>query len=123
MDESSSNVILDIGDLTKNFGKFTAVDSVSFKITKGSRVLLLGPNGAGKSTIIKCVMGLLNFSGHVVTDGVDARKNPEEARRRIGYIPQQLAYYDNLTVYDQARFICKLKHSDEAKIEQNLKKV
>jgi ABC-2 type transport system ATP-binding protein len=88
-------------------------------IAKGSR----GPNGAGKSTIIKCVMGLLNFSGEIFTDGVDSRKDSEEARRRIGYIPQQLAYYDNLTVYDQTLFICKLKKANLARIEENLKKV
>ncbi|MFI5421537.1 MAG: ABC transporter ATP-binding protein [Nitrososphaerales archaeon] len=125
MDSSSPspNSILEVSHLRKNFGKFYAVDDVTFSIAKGSRVLLLGPNGAGKSTIIKCVMGLLNFSGQIYADGVDAHKDSEEARKRIGYIPQQMAYYDNLSVYDQTLFICKLKKANTTKIEENLKKV
>lgn len=124
MDTSgSTDSILTVTNLRKNFGKFVAVDNVSFSVQRGSRVLLLGPNGAGKTTIIKCVMGLLNFSGDIITDGVDSRKDPEEARRHIGYIPQQLAYYDNLSVYDQTMFICKLKKAPYAKIEENLQKV
>ncbi len=124
MDSSTnSETILKIANLRKNFGKFAAVDGVTFSVVKGSRVLLLGPNGAGKTTIIKCVMGLLNFSGEIIADGVDARKDPEEARRHIGYIPQQLAYYDNLSVYDQTLFICKLKKAPRNKIEENLVKV
>lgn len=96
---------------------------MSFSIAKGSRVLLLGPNGAGKSTIIKCVMGLLNFSGEIMTDGVDAKRDSEEARRHIGYIPQQMAYYENMSVYDQANYICKLKKANHERIQENLVKV
>jgi ABC-2 type transport system ATP-binding protein len=119
----NSDSILKVTNLQKKFGKFIAVDDVSFSVSKGARVLLLGPNGAGKSTIIKCIMGLLNFSGEIYTDGVDAKRDSEEARRRIGYIPQQMAYYDNLSVYDQTLFICKLKKADRKKIEENLVKV
>src|SRR5579872_5998645 len=124
MDNSPNpNNILEVTHLRKKFGKFAAVDDVSFSVAKGSRVLLLGPNGAGKSTIIKCVMGLLSFSGEIHADGVDAKRDSEEARKRIGYIPQQLAYYENLTVYDQTLFICKLKKAKIAKIQENLQKV
>jgi len=123
--ENSSNSapVLTVENLRKRFGKFLAVDNVSFSIDKGSRVLLLGPNGAGKTTVIKCVFGLLNYSGEIIVDGVDTRKSPLESRRRIGYIPQQLAYYDNLSVYDQTLFISKLKQVDRNKIQENLTKV
>jgi ABC-2 type transport system ATP-binding protein len=87
-----------VENLTKKFGEFTAVDSVSFTVTSGEIYALIGPNGAGKSTIIKMLTTLLPpTSGTARIAGYDVIKQPTEVRRSIGYIPQLLSSDGNLT--------------------------
>jgi ABC-type multidrug transport system ATPase subunit len=92
-------------DLTKRFGNFTAVDSVSFEVPRGTIFGLLGPNGSGKSTIIRMLCGLLApTSGEAGLDGVDVVAQPDAVKRRIGYMSQKFSLYRDLTVTENINF-------------------
>ncbi len=91
--------------LSKSFGSFVAVDSVSFDVPAGSIFGLLGANGAGKSTTIRMLCGLLAPSaGTAVVAGIDIARNPEAVKRRIGYMSQRFSLYNDLTVQENIRF-------------------
>lgn len=90
--------MLQIKNLTKHFGSFTAVNSINLSINKGELYGFLGPNGAGKTTTIKMITGLLSpASGSIIIDGIDAWQKPIEAKTIIGYVPDQPFLYDKLT--------------------------
>ncbi len=91
--------------LTKRFGSFVAVDSVSFDVPAGSIFGLLGANGAGKSTTIRMLCGLLApTSGTASVAGIDIARNPEGVKRRIGYMSQRFSLYNDLSVEENIRF-------------------
>ena len=91
--------------LTKRFGSFVAVDSVSFQVAEGSIFGLLGANGAGKSTTIRMLCGLMApTSGTASVAGIDISRNPEEVKRRIGYMSQRFSLYNDLTVEENITF-------------------
>jgi ABC-2 type transport system ATP-binding protein len=91
--------------LTKKFGTFTAVDSVSFSVNRGEIFGLLGPNGAGKTTTFRMLCGLLQpTSGKASVMGLDLQKAPSEARSRIGYMAQKFSLYGNLSVLQNLGF-------------------
>ncbi len=91
--------------LSKSFGSFVAVDSVSFDVPAGSIFGLLGANGAGKSTTIRMLCGLLApSSGTATVAGIDIAGNPEGVKRRIGYMSQRFSLYNDLTVAENIRF-------------------
>ncbi len=92
-------------DLTRRFGDFTAVDAITFSVAKGEVFGFLGANGAGKTTAIKMLTGLLAPSeGEAHTAGYDVAEAPDEVKRRIGYMSQRFALYDDLTVRENVRF-------------------
>jgi len=96
---------IQVRSLTKRFGSFVAVDSVSFNVPAGSIFGLLGANGAGKSTTIRMLCGLLAPSaGSAAVDGVDIGRSPEAVKRRIGYMSQRFSLYEDLTVEENIRF-------------------
>ena len=111
--------MLSVNSVTKKFGKITANDNVSFDVADGEIAILLGPNGAGKSTIIKCITGLLRFSGEITLSG---HKNKSlEAKSLIGYIPEMPAVYDMLTVGEHLEFILRAyKMEDDGTAEKLL---
>ncbi len=91
--------------LVKRFGSFTAVDNVSFRISRGEVVGFLGPNGAGKSTTIRILCGLLRpTQGRAVVAGIDVARDPERVRENIGYMSQKFSLYGDLTVVENLRF-------------------
>jgi ABC-2 type transport system ATP-binding protein len=86
-------------NLTRRFGEFTAVDSLTFEVSAGAICAFLGPNGAGKSTTVKMLTGLLPpTSGEVEVCGLNAQSGPLELKRRIGVLPEDLGLFDDLTV-------------------------
>jgi ABC-2 type transport system ATP-binding protein len=101
--------ILEVKDLTKKFGEFTAVNSISFSIEKGEIFGVVGPNGAGKTTTIKILTTLLPpSSGEALIGGYNVIKYASKVRRIIGYVPQLLSADGNLTGYENLLIFAKL---------------
>ena len=112
--------MLEIQELTKKYGKYLAVNHVSFTVPTGQVGILLGPNGAGKSTIIKSIAGLLRYQGGVGIEHMPARTL--EAKRIFGYVPEVPAMFDSLTVREHIEYIRHAYDSDitEEEVEQLL---
>ncbi len=107
---SNSNAMIQVAGLHKRFGKVTVVTDLHFEVAAGEALALWGANGAGKTTAIKCVLGLLDYQGRININGLDARRQGRNARRQLGYVPQELAFYDDLTALSTAQFYGRLKH-------------
>jgi ABC-2 type transport system ATP-binding protein len=102
---AGSEVVIEVHDLVRRFGDFTAVDRTSFQVTRGEVFGLLGPNGAGKTTTFRMLCGLLPAtSGTLRVAGADLRHARAEARRRIGYVAQKFSLYGDLTVRENLEF-------------------
>ena len=100
---------IEVKDIVKRYGNFTAVDGVSFDVAEGEIFGLLGPNGAGKSTLIRMMTTLLEISGGTaIIDGFDVREAPDKARRNIGVIPQAMTSDGDLTVWENLSIYSKL---------------
>jgi len=96
---------VEVGNLTKCFGDFCAVDHISFSVPRGEIFGFLGPNGAGKSTTIRVLCGLLKPSGgRALVGGLDVAAAPEQVRKSIGYMSQRFSLYDDLTVEENIDF-------------------
>jgi ABC-2 type transport system ATP-binding protein len=90
--------MLHVHNLTKHFGNNKAVNGVSFEIKKGEIFSLIGPNSSGKTTIVKSILGLLQPTHGLITiDGIDISKKPEEAKKVLGYIPDEPSVWPYMT--------------------------
>jgi ABC-2 type transport system ATP-binding protein len=97
--------VLQVSGLQKSYGSLAAVKGVSFEVAKGERFGLLGPNGAGKTTTIAMITGTLDpDAGTAKVDGEVMSTTASNAKRKIGYVPQELAIYDDITAIDNLRF-------------------
>lgn len=115
---TNDDFAIDVQNVTKRFGKLTALDRVNMKAARGKVTGLLGPNGAGKSTLIKVMTTLLEpEDGHVEVDGVDVLRHPGEARKHLGLAGQFAAVDDFLTGRETLEMVARLygMKSDEAK--------
>jgi ABC-type ATPase involved in cell division len=111
-----------VRDLTRRFGAFTAVDRINFEVERGEIFGFLGANGAGKSTAIRMMCGLLKpTSGTAVVDGVDVSRDPEDVKRRIGYMSQKFSLYEALTVEQNIRFFGALYGLNDEQIARRMK--
>ncbi len=109
--------MIEVKGLRKQFGDFTAVDGVTFKINAGEVVGFLGPNGAGKTTTIKMITGLLApDEGEALVTGLDIQKEPLKAKAQFAYVPDTPNLYGKLKAIEYLRFMGQLYHvpSDEA---------
>ncbi len=96
-------------DVVKRYDKMLAVDNVSLTVEKGELFGLLGPNGAGKSTTIKMIMGLLNPEyGEISVDNMVVHKNSIEVKKLLGFVPQELAIYENMSAIENVSFFGSL---------------
>ncbi|HBL85273.1 MAG: ABC transporter ATP-binding protein [Clostridiales bacterium GWF2_38_85] len=110
--------MLQINNVTKNYGKTIANYNISFNIDDGQIAVLLGPNGAGKSTIIKCIAGLLRFKGSIFIDKIPNKSI--DAKKLLGYIPEIPAVYDLLTVSEHLEFTRRAYRIDDDGYGQKL---
>ena len=102
--------MIEIKELCKSYGDKKAVNSISFNVNKGEILGLLGPNGAGKSTTMNMITGYISMSaGSVKVNGVDVLENPIEAKKMIGYLPEQPPLYKDMTVKEYLSFVYDLK--------------
>lgn len=102
--------MIEVSNLVKRYGDHTAVDHLSFEIEKGKIYGFLGPNGAGKSTTMNMITGYIaSTEGKVVIDGHDILEEPEEAKKCIGYLPEQPPLYFDMTVLEYLKFVADLK--------------
>ena len=102
--------MIEVIGLSKRYGTHLAVNNVNFSIKKGEVVGFLGPNGAGKSTIMNILTGYLSLTqGKVLVDGFDVVENPEDVKKRIGYLPEIPPLYIDMTVNEYLGFIYDLK--------------
>jgi len=101
--------VIRLADLTKRYGKFTAVDNISLHVPRGELFGLLGPNGAGKTTTMRMIAGILRPTGGSIQVGsVDMLARPLEAKARLGFIPDRPLVYDKLTGGEFLRFTAAL---------------
>lgn len=106
--------VLEVENLYKNYGNFQAVKGVDFEIPENEIFALIGPNGAGKSTTLKMVSTILQpSSGKIIIDGIDASKNPDQAREKISYLPEEVGAYKNLSGIAYLKLMAGL-YSDDA---------
>ena len=102
--------MIEINHLVKNYGSKFAVDDVSFKVGEGEIVGFLGPNGAGKSTTMNILTGYLSStSGEAKVGGIDILENPDEAKKLIGFLPEQPPLYVDMTVNEYLNFVYEIK--------------
>ena len=119
--------MINVTGLSKRYGTHLAVENANFQISKGEVIGFLGPNGAGKSTIMNILTGYLSMTqGKVEIDGYDITEYPEEAKRRIGYLPEIPPLYIDMKVREYLNFIYdlkKVKFPKKAHIDEILKLV
>jgi ABC-2 type transport system ATP-binding protein len=105
LEKRDGEAVVQVRDLVRRFGNFTAVDRVSFEVGRGEIFGLLGPNGAGKTTTFRVLCGLLSAtSGRLSVAGVDLRRARASARQRIGYVAQKFSLYGQLSVTENLEF-------------------
>ena len=110
--------MIEVRNLTKAYGNFVAVKDVSFKANKGQILGFLGPNGAGKTTTMRIISGFMPATaGSVLVDGLDIFSQSLEARRRIGYLPENPPLYNEMRVEAYLRFAGKLRGISRGEIE------
>lgn len=115
--------MLEVKNLVKKYGSLYAVDDISFTINDGEIVGLLGPNGAGKSSTLNVITGYLaSTSGTVLIEGIDINDKPREAKKHIGFLPENPPLYPDMTVWEYLEFVYELKGCDFNKNE-HLKEV
>jgi ABC-2 type transport system ATP-binding protein len=113
-----STPLVEAKALTKCYGALTAVDQLDLSIDKGEVFGLLGPNGAGKTTTILMMLGLTEpTSGSILTAGFDPLRQPLEVKRRVGYLPDAVGFYDHMTGRDNLRFTARLGGLARGQIE------
>jgi ABC-type multidrug transport system ATPase subunit len=109
-------------NLTKRYGKVTALNQVSFTIEAGEAVALWGANGAGKTTTLRCLLGVQGFEGELMVNGINVSRNAKAARAAIGYVPQEAAFYD-MSVLETLHFYARLKKTDPQRVNEVLEQV
>lgn len=105
--------IMEITNLTKNYGKHRGIEGVSFQMKKGEIFGFLGPNGAGKSTTIRSILGLIHCKeGSIRVCGQDAIKNREKVLRHIGYMPSEAWFYQGMTIREILKIAANVRKMD-----------
>jgi len=116
--------VIEVKNVTKKYGKFVAVDDISFTINDGEIVGLLGPNGAGKSTTMNMLTGFIEQTeGEIIIDGYNMLKKPKKAKREIGYMPEGVPLYSDLTVKEFITYMAEIKNVNKKERKEKIEKI
>ena len=116
--------MIEVKNVTKKYGKAVAVEDISFTINEGEIVGLLGPNGAGKSTTMNILTGYIEqTSGEVAIEGYNTLKKPKKAKKQIGYMPEGVPLYTDLTVKEFVTYMAELKQVNKKERKEKIEKV
>ena len=116
--------MIEVKNVTKKYGKFVAIDNISFTINDGEIVGLLGPNGAGKSTTMNMLTGFIEqTSGEIIVDSYNTLKRPKKAKKEIGYMPEGVPLYTDLTVKEFVTYMAELKKVDRKTRKEKVQKI
>ena len=116
--------MIEVKNVTKKYGSFVAVDDISFTINDGEVVGFLGPNGAGKSTTMNMITGYIEQTeGSIIVDGFDTLKKSKKAKKEIGYMPEGVPLYTDLTVKEFVTYMAELRKVDRKTKKENVQKV
>ena len=116
--------MIEVKNVTKKYGKFEAIKNISFKINDGEIVGLLGPNGAGKSTTMNMITGYIEQTdGEIIVNGFDTLKKPMKAKEQIGYMPEGVPLYADLTVKEFINYMAGLKKVDKKQKKEKIEKI
>ena len=116
--------MIELKNVTKKYGNFVAVDDVSFKIEEGEIIGLLGPNGAGKSTTMNMITGFIEQNeGDIIIDGYNMLKKPKKAKKEIGYMPEGVPLYTDLTVKEFINYMAELKKVNRKERKEKVDKI
>ena len=116
--------MIEVNNVTKKYGKFIAVDEINFTVKDGEVVGLLGPNGAGKSTTMNMITGFIEPSeGNIIVNGHDIVKEAKKAKKQIGYMPENVPLYSDLTVKEFVSYMAELKLIKKEQRKEQVKKV
>jgi ABC transporter related protein len=116
--------VIEVKNVTKKYGKVVAVDNINFTINDGEIIGLLGPNGAGKSTTMNMITGYIEpTEGTIVIDGYDISKKPRKAKREIGYMPEGVPLYTDMTVKEFVTYMAEIKKVDRKTRKEKIEKI
>ena len=116
--------MIEVKNVTKKYGKFVAVDDISFTINDGEIVGLLGPNGAGKSTTMNMLTGFIEQTeGDIIIDGYNMLKKPKKAKKEIGYMPEGVPLYSDLTVKEFITYMAEIKNVSKKERKEKVEKI
>ncbi|MBL1227180.1 ABC transporter ATP-binding protein [Enterococcus sp. BWR-S5] len=117
-------MIIEINDLVKRYGKLVALNHFNLQVQEGEILGLLGPNGSGKSTAINCMLSLLSYDkGEIKIFGKDMAPDQYEIKKRIGVVPQEVAVFEELTVFENIDYYCGLYITDKKDRKQHVEDV
>ncbi len=115
--------MIQLKNVTKKYGNFTAVEDINFDIKEGEIIGLLGPNGAGKTTTMNMITGYIEQTeGEILINGIDMLKKSKKAKRDIGYMPEGVPLYNDLTVKEFVTYMAQIKKVNKKDIKQNVNK-
>ncbi len=116
--------MIEVKNVTKKYGSFKAVDDISFEVNDGEIVGFLGPNGAGKSTTMNMITGFIDTTeGEIIINGNDISKKPRKAKKQIGYMPEGVPLYNDLTVKEFVNYMAELKLVNARHRQEKVEKV
>jgi nitrous oxidase accessory protein len=119
--EDSSGAPLMVDRLSKRFGRDDVVKDLTFSIRQGESVAFWGPNGAGKSTLLHCILGIIPFEGEINIGTLSSRNDPKEFRGKIGFVPQEINLYVDLTVSETLDFFSSIRRIESSVGEKLLR--
>ena len=115
--------MIQVENITKKYGDFVAVNNINFEIEEGEIIGFLGPNGAGKSTTMNMITGFIEpTSGKIIIDGYDISKKPKKAKKEIGYMPEGVPLYSDLTVKEFVTYMAEIKKVNKKEKKEMVQK-